>query len=98
MTYYRSDEMNEMGYESSLEEFWELLEDYDLQCLIYEYFLDSQEQWKEKEFGFNDSPYNNFFEHMIKWDPELVSHNIKTAVMGYIEKLKNDRLCGASCG
>jgi hypothetical protein len=63
-------EQTTKAYEACREVFWDLMEDYGFQAKIYMNFLDSQQQWREKEFGFDEDPYDNFFDYLWKWDSE----------------------------
>ena len=84
-------EQTTKAYEACHERFWELMEDYDFQAAIYVNFLSPQDQWKEKEIGFNEDPYDNFFDYMWKYDPELAYRDVKGAVARYLEKLSMER-------
>jgi len=78
-------EQNTIAYEACLERFWELMENYDFQCLISNNFLDSQDLWKEKEFGFNEDPYDEAFDYMWKFDAEGMHHDIEATIKKYAE-------------
>ena len=80
-------EQTTIAYEAAHEIFWDLMEDYDFQAMIYEYFLDFQDQWKEKEWGFDEDPYDNFFDYLWKWDCELVAKDVRGAALAYVEKV-----------
>jgi len=76
---------NEVIYENCRERFWELMEgSYDLQCLIAEHFLSVQDQWKEKEFGFSEDPYDNAFDILWRYDSELLASDIEKCIEHYI--------------
>lgn len=81
-------EQNTIAYEACLERFWEYMTDYDFQAFIYEHFLSHQEQWKEKEFGFSEYPYENAFEYVWKWDCEGMFHDMKRTIEKYVEANK----------
>lgn len=86
---------NQVIYESCLEQFWELLEDYDFKCTIGEHFLSAQEQWREKEYGRMDEyAYEWAFDILWSWDCEALSRDIKGCVEQYVNlktqgKIKN---------
>lgn len=82
-------EHNTICYENALERFWGLMEDYEFQALIFEHFLSYTEQWKEKEFGFNEDPYGKAFDILWEWDSELLHHNIKECLERYIASKAN---------
>lgn len=77
-------EQNVICYESSLERFWDLLEDYDFKSLVYENCLNFTEQWKEKEYGFNEEPYMRAFDLLWDWDCELLHSDIRECLARYI--------------
>jgi hypothetical protein len=81
---------NEVIYENCLEDFWELMNNYDFQCLIGEHFLSAQEQLEEKEYGFNEEPYNNAFDILWDWDCEGLARDILSCVKRYIKKVKRE--------
>lgn len=75
------------AYEASLEKFWELLDNYDFHSYIYEHFLDSGEQFLEKENGRVDEyVYENVFERLWNWDCESMYHDIKYTIKQYVER------------
>lgn len=83
-----SHQENDKIFESARERFWEVMGDYDFQQTICEHFLSAQDQWKEKEYGFNEDPYDNAFEILWNWDCEALSVDIEECVNQYIKHKK----------
>jgi hypothetical protein len=80
-------EQTTKAYEAASDAFFELMEsDYSFGCLIYEHLLSHRDQWKEKEFGWSEYPYESAFECLWKWDCEGMSHDIRDCVNRYILK------------
>lgn len=83
-------EQNTIAYEAAGDRFWELVcDDYDFRLLIYEHFLESWDQFLEKENGrLDDDAYMNAFDYVWRWDCEGMHYDIKDCVNRYIEKEK----------
>ena len=77
-------EQTTKAYEAACDRFFDMLDDHAFHALIYEHFLSHMDQWKEKEFGFSEYPYENAFDYLWEWDCEWVYDDIKDCVDAYI--------------
>ena len=76
------------AYEDTCDRFFDMLDDYSFHALIYEHFLDSMDQFLEKENGrLDEGTYENAFDWLWRWDCELMQHDMMECVQRYI-KLK----------
>lgn len=83
-----SSQQNDTLYESALERFWDCMFMPDFDYLIYSNFLSSTDQCKQKEFGFNQDPYNDAFDLCWQWDAEGMSQDVEGTIKKYIEANK----------
>lgn len=88
-----SNQRNTALYESANERFWDLLDsNYDFKFLIYANFLDTHDQWLEKENGRIDTDcYDNVFDYCWRWDAEGMANDIEGTVVKCLMKDMNDK-------
>ena len=88
-----SSQQNIASYESANERFWGLLDsNYDFKFVIYANFLNTQDQWLEKENGRIDTDcYDNAFDCCWRWDAEGMARDIEGTVIKYLMKGMNDK-------
>jgi hypothetical protein len=79
-------EQNTKAYEGAHDKFWIEMEEYSFQHFIGMELLTSMEVWKEKEFGFNEDPYDRVFQNMWDWDCELLCSDLNECLHKYIDQ------------